>query len=455
MPPSDISPSHPVPAIERTIAARVGAAARIAFAELAAARGEGGPADLDPRLRPATRPEFGHFQTSLPLRLARPLGLTPHEAGSRLLAALDVDDLCEQPVLAGAGFINLTLWADALAAPLTEVLADPRPASRWPPPRNGSSSTYSVAERRQGDARRTRPQHRHRRQPRARPRGRSATRSSGRTTSATGARPSACSSSILLDLGEEAALATSITDLMHSTSRRAPSSTRTRRSPSGRASASSCSRAATSRRSRSGSASPTPRSATSAPSTRSSASTLKDEHVARRELLQPDAPRHRRGAREEGPHRGRATARCAAPSPEGFTNKEGARLPLIVRKQDGGYGYAATDLAALRSRTQDLGADAPPLRRRRAAAAALRDGLRGREGRRLAAEPARAEHVAFGSILGPDKKMFKTRAGGTVKLAELLDEAVQRAAAAVAEKNPELDEATRAAGSPARSASAP
>jgi arginyl-tRNA synthetase len=59
-------------------------------------------------------------------------------------------------------------------------------------------------------------------------------------------------------------------------------------------------------------------------------------------------------------------------------------------------------------------------------------------------EPARAEHVAFGSILGPDKKMFKTRAGGTVKLVELLDEAVQRAAAAVAEKNPELDEATRA-----------
>jgi arginyl-tRNA synthetase len=60
-------------------------------------------------------------------------------------------------------------------------------------------------------------------------------------------------------------------------------------------------------------------------------------------------------------------------------------------------------------------------------------------------EPASAEHVAFGSILGPDKKMFKTRAGGTVKLAELLDEAVQRAAAAVAEKSPELDEATRAA----------
>src|SRR5205807_2815778 len=58
--------------------------------------------------------------------------------------------------------------------------------------------------------------------------------------------------------------------------------------------------------------------------------------------------------------------------------------------------------------------------------------------------PARAEHVAFGSVLGADKKMFKTRAGETVRLVDLLDEAVERAAAVVAEKNPDLDAATRA-----------
>jgi arginyl-tRNA synthetase len=51
---------------------------------------------------------------------------------------------------------------------------------------------------------------------------------------------------------------------------------------------------------------------------------------------------------------------------------------------------------------------------------------------------ARTEHVAFGSILGRDKKMFKTRGGETVKLADLLDEAVERAEAAVREKNPTL-----------------
>src|SRR5437588_640780 len=57
---------------------------------------------------------------------------------------------------------------------------------------------------------------------------------------------------------------------------------------------------------------------------------------------------------------------------------------------------------------------------------------------------ARAEHVAFGTSLGPDGRPFRTREGGTVKLAGLLDEAVERAAAVVAEKNPELDATTRA-----------
>ena len=128
----------------------------------------------------------------------------------------------------------------------------------------------------------------------------------------------------------------------------------------------------------------------------------------------------------------------------GFTAKDGEPLPLIVRKQDGGFGYAATDLAALRHRTGTLGATrvlyvvGAPQQQHLAMVFAVA---------RLAGwlvPPARAEHVAFGSVLGPDKKMFKTRSGGTVKLKELLDEAVQRALAVIAEKNVELDEPTRA-----------
>jgi arginyl-tRNA synthetase len=53
-------------------------------------------------------------------------------------------------------------------------------------------------------------------------------------------------------------------------------------------------------------------------------------------------------------------------------------------------------------------------------------------------------HVSFGSVLGQDRKMLRSRSGDAVKLIELLDEAIERAAAAVAEKNPQLDEATQA-----------
>jgi arginyl-tRNA synthetase len=127
----------------------------------------------------------------------------------------------------------------------------------------------------------------------------------------------------------------------------------------------------------------------------------------------------------------------------GFTNREGEPLPLIVRKQDGGYGYAATDLAALRYRTQTLhgtrllyvvGAPQTQHFAMVFAAGELAGWLRA---------PARAEHVAFGSILGPDKKMLKTRAGDTVSLAALLAEAIERADAETAKRDPHLNPKAR------------
>jgi arginyl-tRNA synthetase len=122
----------------------------------------------------------------------------------------------------------------------------------------------------------------------------------------------------------------------------------------------------------------------------------------------------------------------------GFTNREGDPLPLIVRKNDGGFGYAATDLAAIRYRTTVLGATrvlyvvGAPQQQHFAMVF---------EVARMAGwlvPPARAEHVAFGSVLGPDKKMFKSRAGESVRLIELLDEAVDRAGRAVAERRPDV-----------------
>ena len=136
-------------------------------------------------------------------------------------------------------------------------------------------------------------------------------------------------------------------------------------------------------------------------------------------------------------------AKCVFPP--GYTNREGEPLPLIVQKSDGGYGYAATDLAALRDRFGRLGADralyvvGSPQAQHLAMcfAVALEAGW--------LPSPDRAVHVAFGNMLGADRKMFKTRGGETVKLVELLDEAVSRAAEAIATKNPDLDAAERGA----------
>ncbi|HEX4862873.1 MAG TPA: arginine--tRNA ligase [Acidimicrobiales bacterium] len=119
--------------------------------------------------------------------------------------------------------------------------------------------------------------------------------------------------------------------------------------------------------------------------------------------------------------------------PEGFTNREGEPLPLIVQKSDGGYGYAATDLAAIRDRFGRLHADlalyvvgAPQAQHLAMCFEAGREAGWIPQGKE-------AVHVAFGSILGSDRRMFRSRSGDSVKLIELLDEAVARAAAVVEE----------------------
>ncbi len=136
-------------------------------------------------------------------------------------------------------------------------------------------------------------------------------------------------------------------------------------------------------------------------------------------------------------------ARCVFPP--GFTNRNGDPLPLIVQKSDGGFGYAATDLAAIRDRVRRVGATqildvvgSPQAQHFEMifAAAAMAGWL---------PDGVRVAHVSFGNVLDADRKMFKTRSGDRVRLVDLLDEAVDRAAAAVAEKNPDLDASSRAA----------
>ncbi|MEU6806627.1 arginine--tRNA ligase [Streptomyces neyagawaensis] len=113
---------------------------------------------------------------------------------------------------------------------------------------------------------------------------------------------------------------------------------------------------------------------------------------------------------------------------------EGNPVPLIVQKSDGGYGYAATDLSAIRDRVFNQKANTllyvvdarQSLHFRMVFETARRAGWLN--------DDVKAHQLAFGTVLGKDGKPFKTREGETVRLEDLLDEAVQRATAVVREK---------------------
>lgn len=119
---------------------------------------------------------------------------------------------------------------------------------------------------------------------------------------------------------------------------------------------------------------------------------------------------------------------------------------LIIRKSDGGYGYDATDMATIRHRVKDLRADR--ILYLTDARQALHFRLIFEAARRMGwlTEDIEAVHVPFGSVLGPNGKPFKTRSGDTVRLAELLDQGVEAAAAVVREgaeaRGEEVDEAS-------------
>jgi arginyl-tRNA synthetase len=116
--------------------------------------------------------------------------------------------------------------------------------------------------------------------------------------------------------------------------------------------------------------------------------------------------------------------------------------PFIIRKSDGGYGYATTDIATMEYRLNRWRAEAiwyvvgapQQLHFQQLFSLARRMGY-----------DVDLQHIAFGSILGEDRKLMRTRSGESVPLRALLDEAVSRAAAIVTEKNPKLSEQDRLA----------
>lgn len=126
-----------------------------------------------------------------------------------------------------------------------------------------------------------------------------------------------------------------------------------------------------------------------------------------------------------------------------FKTKDGKPLPIIVQKSDGGFNYETFDLAGIRYRLEKLRADRviyvtdarQALHFQQVFALAEKIGWLNRDGRKVP-----LEHVTFGTVLGEDNKPLKTRSGESVKLADLLNEAIDRARMTVEEKNAGLPE---------------
>jgi len=126
-----------------------------------------------------------------------------------------------------------------------------------------------------------------------------------------------------------------------------------------------------------------------------------------------------------------------------FIGKDGSKLPIIIQKSDGGYLYSTTDLAAIKLRSEQMMAD------RALYVVDARQSLHFKQvfalakSAEIASSSISLEHIAYGTMMGEDGRPFRTRSGDTVKLIDLLDEAIARAYDLVTEKNPSLDETER------------
>ena len=121
-----------------------------------------------------------------------------------------------------------------------------------------------------------------------------------------------------------------------------------------------------------------------------------------------------------------------------FKNKDGDPMGVIVQKKDGGFLYTTTDIAAAKYRYETLKADRALVFSDTRQSQHMQQAWLITRKAGYVPDSFSLEHHNFGMMLGKDGKPFKTRTGGTVKLADLLDEAVERAEKLIAEKNPNL-----------------
>lgn len=379
-------------------------------------------AGADPELRGATRPEFGHFQSSVALRLAKAERKPPRQVATEIVARLDVADLCEPPEIAGPGFLNFRLRSDVLAAYVTEQLADPRSGVEQTTSPQVVVIDYSapnVAKQMHvghlrttiiGDC-------------------------FNRVLTAVGHRVVPQNHlgdwgtqfgmlvEQILDEGTDASALTlpEAEDLY----KRASAHFRSDEEFADRAR-----RRVVALQSGDEQTLTVWRQLIAVSLAGFNATyarlnvLLTDDDLAGESMYNDELASVAAELEENGTAVVDDGALCV------FV--EGFNAPMIVRKRDGGYGYDATDLAALRHRVRDLHADrliyVTDVRQGDHFAQVFAVG-------RLAGwlpDSVVAEHVGYGMVLGPDGKPYKTRDGKAMHLATLLDMAEREAAPAIA-----------------------
>jgi len=378
--------------------------------------------DADPLIRPSS---FADFQANVALPLGKRLGRPPREVAAELAARVDVAGICAEPEVSGPGFINFSLRDDWIAAQATQMLGDPRlglaPAATPQTVVVEYSSPNVAKEMHVGHLRTT-----------------IVGDAIARVLEFAGHRvirdnhvgdwgtPFGMLIEHLLDVGEdsaEAGLLSTDPNAFYQAARRKfdsdPAFTERARSRLVRLQAGDPDTMVIWQR-----LVDISRGYLHQVYTRLRVS-LTDEDI-RGESFYNDMLADTVG---ELVARGIAVesegALCAFPA--GFTGREGRPLPLIIRKSDGGYNYASTDLAAVRYRVDKLSAD------RSVYVVGSEQALHfqmvfavAREAGWIPAE-ARFEHAQIGMVLGQDGNRLKTREGETPKLTGLLQEGVDRA----------------------------
>ena len=389
---------------------------------------------LDPQLAPASKPEFGDFQANGALPLAKPLKQAPRQIAGAIVEALQADpafaDLCLEPQIAGPGFINLTIRPECLAAEVSARLGDPRLGV--PEVQNDAAvvvdfSSPNIAKEMHvghlrstiiGDSLARVLEFRGHRVLRLNHVGDWGTQFGMLITHLKQVAPETLNTADAVDLGDlvafyrEAKKRFDEDEAFQTTSREEVVKLQGGDPVSLKAWGLLCDQS------------------------RREFQKIYDRLDIRlsergESFYNPYLASVLSGLKEAGLLVTDDGAECVFL--EGVSGKDGKPLPVIVRKSDGGFNYATTDLAAIRYRFAQASDGDGARRVIYVTDAGQANHFAGvfqvAKRANWIPEHGRLEHVPFGLVQGEDGKKLKTRAGDTVRLRDLLDEAVERAEA--------------------------